>query len=304
MRKGSSNHYGRTRATPAPAAALLLLLSSALLFPATAAAQALRLSMEAASDDTLGNPHDIVLSPDGSRLYVADNGKDRIVVLEAQRLAVLGVFGEGEVSQPHDVVFDAAGRLLVADTGNSRIAIFEVNGDGGRLAGELKGSMVRPEGVEVHPDGRVIASGAASGNVVVFRDGEEVAGRGGFSAPHDVQVDGEGHIWLADTGNNRLLRLDDDLTVTRTLGGEPYAFNGPRYLDFDAEGRMFVADKYANAVKVLAPDGRLIQVIGTRRAGLGEGLFDRPEGVEIRGTDLWFSDTYNDRVVRYRVIGE
>ena len=31
--------------------------------------------------------------------------------------------------------------------------------------------------------------------------------------------------------------------------------------------------------------------------------FNRPEGVEIRGSDVWFSDTYNDRIVRYRMTG-
>jgi hypothetical protein len=66
---------------------------------------------------------------------------------------------------------------------------------------------------------------------------------------------------------------------------------------------MLVADKYANAIKVLAPDGTLLQVLGSARAGKGEGLFDRPEGVEIRGDQAWFSDTYNDRVVRYRMRG-
>jgi hypothetical protein len=46
--------------------------------------------------------------------------------------------------------------------------------------------------------------------------------------------------------------------------------------------------------------GTLIQVLGTGWVGKGEGVFNRPEGVEIRGDTIWLSDTYNDRVVRYR----
>ena len=95
----------------------------------------------------------------------------------------------------------------------------------------------------------------------------------------------------------------ESLKIDRVLDGEPYAFNGPRYMDFDSDGRMYVADKYANKIKIIAPDGTLLQVIGTDRSGKGEGVFDRPEGVEIRGADIWFSDTYNDRIVRYRVSG-
>jgi hypothetical protein len=54
-------------------------------------------------------------------------------------------------------------------------------------------------------------------------------------------------------------------------------------------------------IKVIAASGRLLQVLGQARAGKGPGVFDRPEGVEIRGRDLWFADTYNNRIVRYRV---
>jgi serine/threonine-protein kinase len=268
---------------------------------AFAGADPIRFTLEAASAQNLGQPHDIVLSPDGTKLYVADNGRDRIVVLDPASLTELGVFARGEVRQPHDVVFDGEGRLLVADTGNSRIAIYALSGTGGRLVGELTGSIVRPEGVDVHPDGRVIATGAASGNVAVYRDGREVAQAGGLAAPHDVQVDARGRIWLADTGHDRIVRVDDALATVQVIEGTRYAFNGPRYLDFDDHGRLFVADKYANQIKIIGPDGALLQVLGTRRAGLGEGVFDRPEGVEIRGDTVWFSDTYNDRIVRYRM---
>ena len=280
----------------------LATLSAGMLLAALASAQPLRFQLEAASAENLGRPHDIVLSIDGERLYVADNGNDRLVVLDAMHLEQLGVFGSGEVSQPHDVVFDEKGRLLVADTGNSRIAIYQVQGNGGRLVGELSGSMRRPEGVDVHPDGRVLATGAASGNIVAFAQGRELASAGGFSSPHDVQVDAQGRVWVADSGNDRIVQLDDSLAIARVIGGERYAFNGPRYLDFDAAGRMYVADKYANAIKILDPAGQLVQVLGTPRSGRGEGLFDRPEGVEIRDDVVWFADTYNDRIVRYRVV--
>lgn len=265
------------------------------------AADGLTFELLAASEETYAAPHDIVLSPDGHLLYVADNGNNRIAVLDARTLREVGVFARGEVSAPHDVDFDSRGRLLVADTGNDRIAIYEVDGASGRLVGELRGGLRRPEGVAAHADGRVLATGAFSNNLVVFREGDVVGETGGFRSPHDVAVDARGGIWVADAANDRMVRLDDALRVTKVLEGAPYDFNGPRYMDFDDAGRLFVADKYSNRIKVLAPDGRLVAVLGESAAGKGEGRFDRPEGVEIRGEDVWFSDTYNDRIVRYRV---
>lgn len=266
-----------------------------------AGADSLSFEMVAASAESYAKPHDIVLSPNGKLLYVADNDNDRIAVLDAQSLKELGVFAQGEVAAPHDVVFDAQGRLLVADTGNSRIAIYEVDRANGRLVGSLQGRIRRPEGVAVHKDGRVFATGAASNNLVVYRDGKVIGEVGGFAAPHDVELDPAGNIWVADAANDRMVRLNDKLEITQVLAGRPYEFNGPRYMDFDADGRMYIADKYTNSIKVIAPNGDLIAVLGKAASGKGEGVFNQPEGVEIRGNDIWFSDTYNDRVVRYRI---
>lgn len=280
-----------------PLAALSLLMAMS----ATGAAQIIGFELVAASSSWMAQPHDIVLSADGARLYVADNNNHRIVVLNAETLVETGVFGAGEVSAPHDVVFDAQGRLLVADTGNSRIAVYAVDGNGGTLVATVSGGVRRPEGVDLHPDGRILATGAASGNLVAFRDGEVVAERGGFSSPHDVVVDADGNLWVADAGNDRVVKLSSDFQPMMVLSGEAYGFSGPRYLDFDADGRLYVADKYTHTIKIIAPDGELIQVLGSGQAGEGPGLFDRPEGVEIRGRDVWVSDTYNDRIVRYRM---
>lgn len=278
-------------------AGLLLLCAAA----GPACAGELVFELAAASGEHFAEPHDIVLAPDGRTLYVADNGNDRIVRLDAQSLAMLGELAVGEVSQPHDVAFDAEGRLLVADTGNSRIAIYEVTDGRGRLVDELSERIRRPEGVAVHADGRVFATGAASNNLVVYRDGKVIGETGGFASPHDVEFDPGGAAWVADANNDRMVRLNDALAIDREWSGPAYGFRGPRYMDFDSAGRMFVADKYSNRVKIIDAEGVVVGVLGEAQAGKGAGRFDRPEGVEIRGSDVWFADTYNDRIVRYRV---
>ena len=77
------------------------------------------------SPQVYSQPHDLVLSPDGRLLYVTDNNANRIAVLDPATLELRGTFGEGEVGAPHAVALDARGRLLVADTDHSRIAIFK-----------------------------------------------------------------------------------------------------------------------------------------------------------------------------------
>jgi len=277
---------------------LIILLSGIQLFPAPVVASGeLTLRQIRSSNSDFDEPHDIVLSTDGSLLFVADNGNDRIVMLDALTLERRATLGEGLVTAPHDVCFDSDGRLLVADTGNNRIAVFELKDLNASLVGEISERILGPEGVAVHEDGRVFATGTGSGNLVVYQEGKVVAEAEGFSAPHDVEFDREGRVWIADANNNRMVRLDDELKIVQTVSGAPFNFSGPRYMDFDAANRMFVADKYSNSIKVVSPEGELMQVLG----GGNSRVFDRPEGVEIHGGDLWFSDTYNNRIVRYRM---
>lgn len=273
----------------------------AALFLGTGTATAMDLTFVRGSAQVFAQPHDLVLSPDGRFLYVADNNNHRIAVLDPASLELLGTFGDGEVGAPHDVAFDGAGRLLVADTNNSRIAIYAVDGVRGQLAGELTGAIRRPEGVAVHPNGRIYATGAASGNIEVFENGRAIASAGGLSSPHDVAVANDGTLWVADANNDRLVRYTASLELVEVIEGAPYDFNGPRYLDFDDKGRLFVADKYTHQIKILGRDGTLLKAIGSGRGELGPGVFDRPEGVEILGSTVWFSDTYNDRIVTYTI---
>lgn len=280
--------------------ALAVVFAALILMPADA--RAIEFSFVLAGEPVLSNPHDVELSRDGKRLYVSDLGHDRIAVLDAETLALKGTFGEGDnLSQPHDVHLGPDGRLYVADTGGSRIAIYQPDGDGAKMVGELKGRIRRPEGVFAHADGRVYATGAASGNIVAFENGKVVREADDLRSPHDVIATRDGHLWVADAGNDRMLLMTRDLEVVKTLAGSPYDFSGPRYQDMTDDGVLVVADKYSHSIKAISADGTLLKVLGTGKAGKEPGQFTTPEGVVIRGPDVWFADSGNDRIVRYRM---
>ncbi len=253
-----------------------------------------RLDYLGASDVALENPHDLKLSPDGTALFVADVGNDRVAVLDPETLALLWEFGADHQDGTHDVDFDAAGRAYVADTHNGRVTIYDVSGGSAVLVGELGERVRGPEGVLAHPNGRIYVAGAWSDNVVAYEDGKIVAELGGLSSPHDVEMAPGGDIWLADAGNDRMLLLTPDLEVKTVLAGSPYDFDGVRYQDVLDDGTLIAADKYNHQIKVIAADGALLLV-------LGAGELRTPEGVEVRGDTLWISDSGNDRVVKYRI---
>ncbi|MDH5750048.1 MAG: NHL repeat-containing protein [Rhodospirillales bacterium] len=261
----------------------------------------------AVSDGIFAHPHDLILSRDGRFLYIADNGNDAIKVLDPNTLKTLGAFGQSQLSRPHDVTLDGDGRLLVADSGNNRIAIFEIAGTMGRFIGEFSGGMASPEGV-AWADGLVYVTNVGNGDLVVIKDGKEIRKTGShgsavgqFNRPHDVHVDGRGRILIADPGNNRVQILDQTLKVTSVLHGPPYLFQEPKYLTVDSLGRLFVADEYSNLIKVIDRKGALVMTIG--ESDKEDEKLNQPEGVEVRGGSIWISDTYNNRILLYRLPG-
>ncbi len=261
----------------------------------------LQLKFIGASTVELNNPHDLKLSQDGKYLFVCDVGKNRIAVLNPNTLEFITEFGSDHQSGTHDIDFSADGRAYVADTHNNRVAIYDMDGATAQLVGELTERIRGPEGVLVHRNGRIYVAGAWSNNVVAYKNGQVVAELRGLSSPHDLEETIGGDIWLADAGNDRMLLLSSELDIKGELSGKRYNFNGVRYQDVLSDGTLIVADKNNHQVKFIGIDGRLLLVLGEKKRGKGRGKFTTPEGIEVKDSTLWISDSGNDRVVKYEI---
>ena len=279
----------------------LLLSGLVVVFSATSFAAEFEVQFVLASTAELDNPHDLKLAPDGKYLFVSDVGNNRVVLLNPDTLEFISSFGSDHQSGTHDVDFDDSGHAYVADTHNNRIATYEINGTNATFIDQLTERIRGPEGVLVHPNGNIYVAGAWSNNVVAFKDGTVVAELSGLSAPHDLELDHNADIWLADAGNDRMLLLSPELEIKRELSGSPYHFSGVRYQDVFRDGTLIVADKNNHQVKFIGLDGTLLLVLGETKPGKGPMKFATPEGIEISEDSLWISDSGNDRIVKYEV---
>jgi hypothetical protein len=160
------------------------------------------------------------------------------------------------------------------------------------------------EGAVMHPNGRIYASGL--GTLLMFDESGLIGAVGSHPGAHDVIVDADGNIWIADTGNRRLVKYTQDLDQLMILDGPEFGFLGPRYLDLTEFGELIVADQDAHRILKInpaAPEGaRRIGVLGDGLPGIGAMKFDDPEGVVARGNRYWFADSDNNRIVRYSVV--
>lgn len=261
-------------------------------------------AFDRASEPILSDPHDLALGPDG-RIFVADKFANRITVLDADTLEQVWSFGDGQLGGAHDISFGPDGTAYVAVTGGSRVDAFRLDGDEATLLYQLNG-LSRTEGVLAHSNGRVYAMASGTGQIVGFEGEEAVVAGGTLPGAHDVAEALDGSIWIADTRGRRLVNVDEELNLIRMIDAARFGFAGPRYLDVDDFGRLVVADQDAHRILLIDPDGpdggTLLGVLGDGRPGNGPGKFDDPEGALAVGTRYYFSDSDNNRIVRYSVV--
>lgn len=284
---------------------LRFVLPLALALPAVAQEAAPFAAFDLASDPVLNDPHDLAFGPDG-RLYVADKFANRVAVFDPETLELIDVLGAGAFPNIHDIAFGPDGRVAVAVTGAGQVAVFA---DVSSLSDDPVAVYPGPrtEGAAIHPDGRVLVMATGVGALVAFGDGEEPqVAPGRHLGAHDVAIALNGDIWVADNAARRLVRYSPQLELLQVLDDPKFGFVGPRYLDVTDFGHLVVADQDAHRILLIDPagpdGGTLLGVLGDGTPGLGPNRFDDPEGVAVRGSRFWFSDSDNNRIVRYAIV--
>lgn len=261
-------------------------------------------SFDLASEAVLADPHDLAIGPDG-RLYVADKFGARIAVFDAETLELIEMLGEGYLPGVRDISFGPNGDIAVAVTGSSAVALYE-SLDVLNAPPDIGVQAPGTEGALLHSNGRLYAMAGGIGVLAMFDGLEFVAGVEGHGGAHDVAEAPDGSIWVADNRARRLVRYSPELERLQVIDHPKFRFIGPRYLDFTDFGHLVVADQEGHRVLLIDPEGSdggtLLGVLGDGTPGLGPDKFDDPEGVAVDGSRYFFSDSDNNRIVRYSVV--
>ncbi|MGO4374981.1 SMP-30/gluconolactonase/LRE family protein, partial [Paenibacillus sp. MCAF20] len=100
------------------------------------------------------------------------------------------------------------------------------------------------------------------GRVVSGKD----LGVGDFIEPADMVVDDKGLIYVVDSGNNRIVRIDEewrvqDIITSFVKDGKEDGFKNPSGMYVDGDGMMYIADTDNGRVVVLDTDGSFIRLL-------------------------------------------
>ncbi|WP_035155006.1 SMP-30/gluconolactonase/LRE family protein [Cohnella thermotolerans] len=118
-------------------------------------------------------------------------------------------------------------------------------------------SAYRPAGVI----GFNLGAGGESADSGQAAAGEEPL-PAGLSQPQDLFVDRQDRIYIADTGNNRIVKLDRQGNLLATFAVKESPLSSPSGLFVDDNGDIYVADTGNRRVVKLDPEGRLLREYG------------------------------------------
>lgn len=102
---------------------------------------------------------------------------------------------------------------------------------------------------------------------------------GAFVTPQDICVSDEGLIYLADTGNNRIVILDSAMTSVKEIittfdnNGTEDTFNQPYGVAVSESNQLYVADSQNHRIVVLDEDGSLARIVENPTAEVLEDGF-------------------------------
>ncbi|MGJ9417876.1 SMP-30/gluconolactonase/LRE family protein [Massilia sp. CMS3.1] len=247
-------------------------------------------------------PEGIVTAPDGN-LYLTEKNSATIRKVSPQGVAVtfagsVGATGSADgagtgarFNAPTRLEADADGNLYVTDTGNSTIRRISAAGAVTTLAG---------------------AAGQCGS-----LDGDARTAR--FCSPQGIAMDRQGTLYVADTLNHTIRRIDRANVVTTIAGvagscgsndgrGGAARFCEPQDIEVDSAGYLYVADTANSTIREISPAGEVRTIAGAPgQCGSADGVegnarLCRPAGLALDGAgSLFVADTGNGTIRRINI---
>lgn len=298
-------------------------------------------------------------------LHTAGNLAPTVAGKWTYQSSALAGSGSSKLSSPRAVVRSPVSALTYyADTGDNRVWAVAASGQSSLLAGDgttcpttpgqacgdggsaIEAQLAQPSGLAVSADGKSLYIADTNANRIRSVDLssgiiETVAGTGrpGFSGdggpaakaqvamPLDVATDPSGNVYLADTGNNRIRKIDSSGVITTIAGdglqceadhnpgcgaGGPASqaqLAGPSGVSFSTQGAtansLLVADTNSHSIRRIDSAGNFGTVIGNGKPGepvdgmpvIVGGLSFPRRAVEAFDGSLIVSDTGNQQLV-------
>jgi sugar lactone lactonase YvrE len=229
----------------------------------------------AATSATLYGPIGLAVDSNGN-LFIADTNNSRIRKVSGGIITTVvggGSGGDGlpaleaQLFNPCDVKVDSAGNIYISES-----CVVASSGSGGGGGGAVMNRVRRVDAATGII--RTIAGGISAG---FSGDGGPPGSASQLNTPGGLAIDGSGSVYIADSGNNRVRRIDGATGIITTVAGNGTAafagdggpatsasLNNPAAVAVDAAGTLYIADAGNNRIRrVDAGTGIITTLAGT-----------------------------------------
>ncbi|XID94937.1 S-layer homology domain-containing protein [Paenibacillaceae bacterium WGS1546] len=234
----------------------------------------------------------------GVKAYAATN----YIISTVAGTGSYGYSGDGgnatsaQLNHPFGVAIDSSGNLYIADYQNNRIRKVDASG--------------------------TISTVAGTGIPGYSGDGGQ-ATSATLSNPMGVAVDDSGNLYISDTANGRIRKVDASGTISTVAGTGEYGYSGdggpatsaqlssPNGVATDSDGNLYIADHSNHRIRKVDGSGTISTIAGTGTRGYsGDGgaaasaELNGPNSIAVDSSgNLYIADFYNNRIRKVDALG-
>lgn len=270
---------------------------------------------------------------------------------------IRGSWGDGfyavwaHLDSPRGVHVDQNGNIFIADTENHRVRKVDAgsgiistvagtgsSGDSGDGGWAVFAKLDDPRAVHAAASGSIYIADTdnhrirrvSSGGIITTVAGNGLPGSTGdggsaasarLNTPEGIWLDGSGNLYIADTSNHKIRRVDGQSGVISTVAGSGVAgyagdggsaasahLNYPRSVFIDGSGNLYIADTMNHVIRMVrASDSVIVTIAGQGNSGFDydnqpavTSRLNWPAGIapaQANGAGrIYVSDTDNNRI--------
>lgn len=242
--------------------------------------------------------------------------------------AISTVIGENaKLKSPLGLAIDAQDNIYVADTDNNRVLKFSNTGVMSVVSDQVK----LPAALAVTPTGsvyiadtgnnRILSNASGAMSPLVLKDAlgtPSTTSASLLSSPQGIAVDASGNVFVADTNNNVVRKIDStgktsiiagngmEGSASENVPATSAPLRHPVGVTVDAQGNIYIADTDNNRIRKVDTSGKVSTVAGTGSEGdagdddnASAATLKKPRNIVVDNKgNLYVTDTNNNRIRR------